>query len=331
MKYFRIALFPCLALALLAKGCDSSSSAKNDKDSNRQETQPGTPINPELLKQFPGLPTPMRPAEPVQLGYRLEPGQKWRIVFDQKLYMDSMGMKVDESAEAEMSFECLSADDDGFEVTSRISKLVSGIDTPGGSYRIDTVDPSKTEAAAIFQPMIDIWTDVLNAEATFRVTTAGTLPDVQVPQTILDAFEDHQEAAERFAVTPESLFVNFVVGFFEVPATPLEVGDKWQPEVPIPPQGAGSVDATATFLGVAEFEGRRVAVIELVSSFGKPESNEMFTKFEMRGDAIALFDIDGGYLWKEYISRSGDFELEINESSMEQSLTGEVLISRVEE
>ncbi len=323
----RLTLLMCFALTVFAAGCDSSSSKNDDQAST---PRPGQPISDELRKAFPDLPTPMQPDGPVQLVYKMQPGDSWRIVFDQKLNMDSMGMAVAETSDAQMTFTCESVQDDRFQVTSSITRLVAGIDTPGGSYRIDTVNPEKAHAAAVFQPMVDIWSEVLKTEARFVVTSAGTFPDIEVPDAITGAVNAHQEAANGFGVTPETLFANFVVGLFEVPATPVEVGHKWEPAVPLPPQGAGEVHADATFLGVAEQEGRRLAVIEMTSRFSAPADNSMFEKFDMRGDAVVLFDLDGGYLWKEYILRTGDFELTVNDRSMEQELAGQALIWRME-
>ncbi len=287
------------------------------------------PLSPGLQASFPDLPVPLDPGRPIRLAYHPVPGQSrsWSIQNDTELNL--MGVKSRQTQVSTVTATCQAETEYGYQMMVQTRDTQMQMDTPGGSFLVDSANPENNRAAPIFRPLVEIMKTAFQATAEFEVNAEGLPLEFRPPREIVDQIES-TEGVAAMGISAESVSVNFLAMFTQVPDQPVRVGDRWPVDLVVSLFDSDDTRAEATFLGVTGIDRRPFAVFRLeAAASGKPFESEMLKKMDNKSDAIVYFDLEDGCIDRVVSHTSGVTTLNINNTILEQKVESSGEIKRI--
>ena len=274
-------------------------------------------IDPRLLKAFPKIPKPVDPGKPIRIAYKPVLNSVWRYKLTNELKQDQMGAESSVKTEMDLAFEQNAITADAFQVHSRLENTIWQLDTPAGGMIVDTWNPSRQKMDPPFKYLGDIWSAVIEAEATYSVTTDGKIEDFEAPPEIMDAFHENALGKE-FGVSADAYVGQLKIAVFQLPSEPVSVGDTWPFKSRAETIAVEESSDVATFLGVIEVRGKKYAMMEYRAKADKPMDNKMVVDHNMDSVSVVVFDLEAGNVWRVHTVSDMVTTLAINKMDLEQ-------------
>ena len=274
-------------------------------------------VDPRIVAALPDLPAPEAIDQPIRLVYKPKAGEVWRYAVETRIQQDVMGMDSTQLAQIEIAYRINSVSDNAFQVTSKNTRTVYELRTPGGDFVINTVNPEQNKAAGPFRAMQRIWESILDCEVTYEVELSGHMPGFQLPTEIGEAVERHDPSGSS-GLTANSFGANYYAGIAQLPKRPVMPGDSWSYEMPTAMLETVRSQQDATFLGVANMEGREVAMLQLTGQTSEPKERGLIQEFESDSVSIVLFDIEAGWVLRSHGITKVDSVVQVRDMDLEQ-------------
>jgi len=228
--------------------------------------------------------------------WRLQPQQAYQLQVSWSCEQSRPNLKVSERAQAELTWNVLSVDDQGnFDLIQTLTRVTQTVEYPSvGLVEFDSQTPPETNEAA---EMAAYWKPLLGVECRRRLTPRGKIllpPETHAPQ--------HQETSllqRDFGHKPWRAVLR--QGYPEFPEQALEPSQHWlqQGETVLPSQAGRCVWVTRyTYAGSqpreedGPVERFQVACELQVEPAGAPPSIEIQSQ---TSEGTMLFDLEAGH------------------------------------